>query len=208
MGIYQVSIKKRVHSHEWTNAYVIVMNTLYSQDELGCIADTVAPKLVTFERFFLSEEVEIICSETVPICEPRASSTAWRAGDHATPNGQNVAGLRPIAIEESTGPAITLLLGLQPITGHWGRKDYRFALHRDDIEATTHGYRLRHEARMTLDTRLAQAKLSIRTLLQADEMVPCLAVSASTNAHLLESYRCRRVRDIIIKGVHINKHRR
>jgi len=208
MGIYQVSIKKQAHHHKWVNTYVIVIDTPCSHDELEYVADAVSPALITFERIFLSEEVEITHAETTPVCEPAEAWIAWRAGVNAATYGQGVPGLRPMAIEESMGPAITLLLGLQPVVNHWGRKDYRYALHRDDVNATIHGYQLRPEAREAIEARLAQAKASIKTLLQGDATIPSLAVSASTNAHLIETYRYRRVRNITIKGVHIKKHRR
>lgn len=208
MATYQVSIRKRVQRHEWTNQYVIVLDTAFSRDELERVADMVSPQLIAFERVFLSEEVEILHAEIIPICQPPEPWVAWRAANTGLRVKGNVAGLRPIAIEESTGPAITLLLGLQPVANHWGSKDYRYALHRDEIQVTSRGYHLRAEAQKEMEARLVQAKSHIKTLLAADDTKPSLAVSATRDPHLPSTYRYRRVRNIIIKGVHIHKHRR
>jgi len=208
MGVYQIQIKKRLQHHSWTNAYIIIVNTPFDRSELECIADTVAPKILSFERIFYSEEVELLGSETVPICNPPELWIALRYGDPQGNTWQHLPGLRPFAVEESTGPAITLLLGLQPIANHWGSKDYRYALHKDEVQAIAGGYQLRADSRKEMEKRLMTAKSAIKDILHNDTTKPALAVSASKDAHLLEVYKYRRVQDIIIKGIHISKHRR
>ncbi len=203
MAVYQVSIKKRVHRHEWANQYIIVLDTPFSRDELDYIADSVPPRLISFERIFLSEEVELLHAEITPICQPPEPWMAWRAADSQSHIPRSIAGLRPMAIEETTGPAVTLVLGLQPTANHWGRKDYRYALHRDEVQISSRGYHLHIHAQKEMDLRLSQAKLQIKPFLEADHMKPSLAVSASREPHLVSTYQYRRVRNITIKGVHI-----
>jgi len=159
MAVYQVSIKKRVHRHERANQYIIVLDTPFSRDELDYIADSVPPRLISFERIFLSEEVELLYAEITPICQPPEPWMAWRAADSQSHIPRSITGLRPMAIEETTGPAITLVLGLQPTANHWGRKDYRYALHRDEVQISSRGYHLHIHAQKEMDLRLSQAKL-------------------------------------------------
>lgn len=187
---------------------MIVVNTPFDRSELEYIADTIAPKILLFERIFYSEEVEMLGSETISICDPPESWIALRYGDPHGKSWQHLSGLRPFAVEESTGPAITLLLGLQPVANHWGSKDYRYALHKDEIQAIAGGYQLRPESRTEMEKRLIKAKSTIKDILHDDATRPALAISASKDAHLLEAYKYRRVQDIIIKGIHISKHRR
>jgi hypothetical protein len=184
------------------------MNTPFSRGELEYIADHVARGLLLFERVFYSEEVEMVSSETVPVSDPPEPWIALRYGDPDGKSHQHLPGLRPFAIEESTGPSITLLLGLQPVANHWGSKDYRYALHKDDIKATTQGYQLQAASQKQMEQRLTEAKKHIQHLLHNDPTKPALAVSASKDAHVIERYKYRRVQDVMIKGIHISKHRR
>nr|WP_139088722.1 hypothetical protein [Oscillochloris trichoides] len=208
MGVYRIQIKKQLQRHNWTNSYIVVVNTPFDRSELERIADTIAPKILLFERIFYSEEVEMLGSETIPVCDPPEPWIALRYGDPHGKSWQHLPGLRPFAVEESTGAAITLLLGLQPVASHWGNKDYRYALHKDEIQAIAGGYQLRPESRKEMENRLIKAKSTIKDILHNDTTKPALAVSASKDAHLLETYKYRRVQDIIIKGIHISKHRR
>ncbi len=208
MAVYRIEVKKRAQRHGWSNAYVVLTAAAYRSDELAQIADTVAPRFVAFERHFHSEEVEITETVTLPLLEPPATEIAYRPAELHGRAGRSVTGLRPIAIEESAGPSLTLMLGLQPVSRHWGWKDYRYALHQGEIQASTGGYHLRPESLANWQQTLATAKRHLQPLLLADSTMPSFAVSATRNTHDPHEYQQRYVCDLLIKGVHINKHRR
>lgn len=209
MSVYRVIVKKQVRWHKWTNTYIIVTHAPYSLDELLIIADTVAPRLVRFEQHFHSKEVDITETISTPILDPPVTNIfAQRPANPDSPLEQSVAGLRPIAIDDGFGPMLTLMLGLQPVCNHWGSKDYRYALSRDEVKATANGYQLQPESYKVLQKVLESAKKELFPLLQASPKIPSLALAASQDAHNPQIYRYRYVKDIIIKGAHMVKHRR
>lgn len=208
MAVYRIEVKKRVERHAWSNAYVVLTIAPYTRDELLIMADECAPRLVAFERHVHSEEVEITETITTALLSEATSESAYRPAHMSGRIGSSVQGLRPFAVEESTGPSITLVLGLQPISGHWGSKDYRYALGQHEVVPSNRGYHLRPDSLKLWQQILMQAKTHIQPLLTADGSVPSLAVSASRSGHEPQAYRSRYIRDLQIKGVHINKHRR
>lgn len=209
MAVYRILVKKQVQWHEWTNSYVIVTSAPYSRDELLMIADTVAPRFVAFERYFHSEDVRLTETLATPLLDLLVTNIfGQRAANRSGGIETSVAGLRPIAIDASTGPILTLVLGLQPVRNHWGSKDYRYALSRDEVQATPNGYQLDPEAYKEFQRTLVRAKQELLPLLQANPQTPSFAISATQNVHDPQVYQYRYVRDIIIKGVHISKHRR
>ncbi len=209
MAVYRVLVKKCVCWHEWTNSYIVITHAPYSLDELLMVADTVAPRFVTFERHFHSEDVQLTETITTPLLDPPVPNLyGQRSANQGSMTETSVTGLRPIAVETSTGPMLTLVLGLQPVRNHWGSKDYRYALSQADVQATPDGYQIRPEAYKTLQQALTTAKRALLPLLQANPQLPSFAISASRNAHDPQVYQYRYVRDVIIKGVHVSKHRR
>ncbi len=209
MAVYRILVKKEVRGYAWTNTYVVVTQAAHTRNEQLMIADTVAPRFVTFERVFHSEEVQFTDTITTPLLDPPATNVFTQRG--AGPGGalhSHVAGQRPIGLAASAGPQLTLVLGLEPVRNHWGSKDYRYALSLDDLQATPRGYQFRPDASTAMQQRLARAKRELGPLLGATAAMPALAISATTQIHDPQTYGYRYVQDMIIKGIHLSKHRR
>ncbi len=206
MAVYRILVKKRLRHHAWSNTYIIVSAAPYSQDELVYVADKVAHRFVAFERHFYSEEVQLTETITTPLLNPPITNTfAQRPAASDGRNWHSLPGLRPIAVEESLGSALTLVLGLQPVANRWGRKYYRYALRRDEVQTIASGYQLTRESLAQLQQILATAKKELLPLLQSNSANPSFAISTSQHEHNPEVYKYRYVRDITIKGVHILK---
>lgn len=206
MAVYRILIKKRVQSgahrtFEWSNTYTVVSMAPFSRDETRSIADTVAPRLVEFERYFHIEDVQFWQTQTTPIVDPPVTNVFVQL-----PFDER--GRRPIALHDSAGPTLTLLLGFEPLRNHWGKKDYRYAVGKDEYDAMPGEYRLRPESLAQFQATVRTAKTELQPLLQADSQVPSLVVSATTDEHLLESYTYRYIRNVIVQGIHTAKQRR
>ena len=205
MAVYSILTKKRVrhgyHEYAWVNTYTVVSAAPFSIEEQMAVADTVAPRLVAFEQHFHIEAVEFYDTQTYPVLDPPVTNAF--AGRYVSAQG-----LRPVAIEDSAGPAFALWLGFQPRFNYWGRKDYRYALGKDDYDSMGGDYRLRPAAHAELQAVLERAKPEIQPLLQADPQAFSLVVSADKAQHLPESYQHRYLTDVILRGVHVVKHRR
>lgn len=209
MAVYRILVKKQLHSHSWSNAYVVVSPKPYTQNELIHVADAIAPRFVAFERHFHSEEVQIVETVTTAILSPPIGNTFARRP--AATNGWNhhsLSGLRPIAVEGSLGAAFTLVLGLQPVANRWGVKYYRYALRRDEIQSTFSGYQLTMESRNRLEHMLTIAKQELLPLMGADPNVLSFALHAAEQEHNPMAYKYRYVRDITVKGVAVLKSHR
>lgn len=207
MAVYRITVKKEVRRHAWTNTYVVVTQAAHTRAEQYLIADTVALRFVAFERVFHSEEVQFTDTITTPLLDPPATNVFSQRGAGGALHS-HLAGQRPIALAASAGPQMTLVLGLEPVRNHWGSKDYRYALSHDELQATFHGYQLRPDAATAMQERLDRAKRELGPLLGAPAEGPAFAISATTQMHDPQTYRYRRVQNIMVKGIHVSKHRR
>ena len=206
MAVYRILTKKRVRiqwsrEYTWTNTYMVVTAAPFSSEELSMVADTVAPRLVTFERHFHIEDVEFYETQTYPVLDPPQTNTF-------AARSMEVQGLRPIAVSDSAGPAFALWLGFQPRMNYWGKKNYRYTVGKDEYESQGRDYRLRPSAQAQLQAILETAKPAVRPLLQADPKTFSLAVSAGKDEHLPASYQYRYLTDVILRGIHVVKARR
>ncbi len=205
MAVYRILTKKQVRqdyqAHTWVNTYTVVSAAPFSSAERMAVADTVAPLLVTFEQHFHIEAVEFYDTQTYPVLDP-PQTNIFAARPVAAQ------GRRPVALADSSGPAVALWLGVQPRFNAWGKKDYRYAIGKEDYEATAGDYSLRPSAHAELQAILESAKHELQPLLQADPKGLSLVVSADKAEHLPESYQARYVTDVVLRGIHVAKHRR
>lgn len=201
MAVYRILVRKRVQTYEWSNSYTVVSNHPYARTELFAVADHIAPRLAAFEQHFHLRAVQFYDTLTTPLlATPIPNEFAQRF--------INGSGQRDIPVEQSWGALVTLLVGLQPVSNHWGRKDFQYSVGRTDVVSQWHGYVLRPEVQQSLQAALSVAKTQLAPLLQARPDTICLAISTSENEHEPMSYNRRYIQDVIIKGVHWHKPRR